>query len=145
VATLRLKPLGRAIRAAMESQMQNFHCPDKVNFQDRMTIHNHEFMTYRTSESHSVIFFNTAAGANSLVPGIIYTIFRIMQDSTEHIFLAIQCYLVPPTSLLNPFTHYPDFGASLWSSEIQKKVTIVPGNHDIYHAIYCDWDHKIKG
>jgi hypothetical protein len=128
----------------MESQMQNFHCPDKVNFQDRVTIRNHEFTTYRTSESHGVIFFNTAAGANSLVPGIIRAIFQITQDSAEHIFLAVQCYLAPPTSLPNPFTRYPDFGASLWSSEIQKEVTIVPGNRDIYHAIYRDWDHKIK-
>jgi len=31
----------------------------------------------------------------------------------------------------------------VWSSETQKEITIVPGNRDIYHAIYWDWDYKI--
>jgi len=26
---------------------------------------------------------------------------------------------------------------------MQKEITIVPGNRDIYHAIYQDWDYKI--
>ena len=109
-----------------------------------MTIHNHEFTTYRTLESLGVIFFKAPAGTNSLVPGMIRAIFLITQDSAEHIFLAVHRYHTPLTSLPNPFTHYPDFGANLWSSEIQKEITIVPGNCDIYHAIYRDWDHKIK-
>jgi hypothetical protein len=143
-ATSRLKPLDRAIQAAMESQMENFHCPDEVYFQDRVTIHNHEFTTYRTSESLGVIFFKAAAGANSLVPGMIRAIFLTTQDSAEHIFLAVHRYLAHPTSLPNPFARYPDFGASLWSSAIQEEITIVPGSRDIYHAIYRDWDHGIK-
>jgi hypothetical protein len=67
----------------------------------------------------------------------------VTQGSTEHVFLAIHRYLTPPTSLLNPFACYPDFGASLWSSETQKEITIVLGNCNIYHAIYWDWDYKI--
>jgi hypothetical protein len=55
----RLMPLDDVVQAAMkkcESDLQcelgNFHCPDEVNFQDRVTIHDHEFTTYCTSESH---------------------------------------------------------------------------------------------
>ncbi len=41
----------------LQHELGNFHCPDEVTFQDRVTIRNHEFTTYRTSESHSVVFF----------------------------------------------------------------------------------------
>jgi len=74
---------------------------------------------------------------------MVRAIFLVTQDSTEHIFLAVHHYLAPPRSLPDPFAQYPDFGVSLWLSETQKEVTIVPGNRDIYHAIYCDWDYKI--
>lgn len=149
--TPRLKPLDKAIRAAMmkesdndlRHELGNFHCPERVKFQDRVTIRDYEFTTYRTSESHGVVFFQAAAGSNSLVPGIVRAIFLVTQDSTEHIFLAIHRYFAAPRSLPNPFARYPDFGASLWSSETEKEITIVPGNRDIYHAIYRNWDYKI--
>jgi len=127
----------------LQRKLGNFHCPDEVTFQDRVTIRNHEFMTYHTSESHGVVFFRDTVGVNSLVPGKVCEIFLVTQGSADHIFLAVHHYLTPPTSLPNPFTHYPDFGASLWSSETQKEITIVLGNCDIYHAIYWDWDYKI--
>jgi len=95
------------------------------------------------SESHGIVFFQDTVGVNSLVLGKVHEIFLVTQGSAEHVFLAVHHYLTPPTSLLNPFACYPDFGASLWSSEMQKEITIVPGNHDIYHAIYWDWDYKI--
>ncbi len=127
----------------LQRKLGNFHCPDEVTFQDRVTIRNHEFMTYHTSESHGVVFFRDTVSVNSLVPGKVREIFLVTQGSADHIFLAVHHYLTPPTSLPNPFTHYPDFGASLWSSETQKEITIVLGNCDIYHAIYWDWDYKI--
>lgn len=149
-AASKLKPLDEGIQAAMkrsESDLQgelgNFRCPERVIFQDRVTICGYEFMTYRTSESHGVIFFQEEAGSNSLVPGMVRAIFLVTQDSTEYIFLAIHRYLAPPKSLPNPFLRYPDFGASLWSSEITKDITIVPGSREIYHAIYRDWKPKI--
>jgi hypothetical protein len=141
----RLKPLDDVVRAAMkkcESDLQcelgNFHCPDEVNFQDRVTIRDHEFTSYRTSESHGVVFFRDTVGVDSLVPGKVRVIFLVTQGSAEHVFPAVHHYLTPPTSLPNPFARYPDFGASLWSSDTQKEITIVPGNRDIYHAIYRD-------
>ena len=127
----------------LQRKLGNFHCLDKVTFQDRVTICNHEFTTYHMSESHGVVFFRDTVGVNSLVLGKVWEIFLVTQGSTEHVFLAVHHYLTPPTSLLNPFACYPDFGASLWSSEMQKEITIVPGNRDIYHAIYWDWDYKI--
>jgi len=111
--------------------------------EDRVTIHDHEFMTYRTLESHGIVFFWDTVGVDSLVLGKVHIIFLVTQGSAEHVFLAIHCYLTPLTSLLNPFACYPDFGASLWSSDTQKEITIVLGNRDIYHAIYWDWDYKI--
>lgn len=127
-------------KSNLQCELGNFQ--DGVNFQDRVTIYGREFTTYRTSKRHGVIFFQDTGSANSLVPGIVRAIFLI-QDSEEKLFLAVHRYLAPPTSLPNPFARYPDFGANLWSSETQKEVTIVPGNRDIYHAIYRDWDHQI--
>lgn len=146
----KLKPLDEAIRAAMKEaesdlrrELGDFHCPEQVNFLDRVTIRDHEFTTYRTSESHGVVFFQAVAGSTSLVPGIVRAIFQVTRGSAEQIFLVIHRYLAPPRSLPNPLVRYPDFGASLWSSETQKEITVVPGNRDIYHAIYRDWDHKV--
>jgi hypothetical protein len=145
-----LKPLEEAIQAAMRKnekelhrELGSFRCPEQANFQDRVTIHDHEFTTYRTSESQGVVFFQEASDTCALVPGLVRSIFLVTQDNTTHTFLAIHRYLTPKTSLPNPFARYPDFGASLWSSETQKEVTIVPGNRRIYHAIYRDWGYKI--
>ncbi len=148
--TSRLKPLDETICVAMKKnegdlrrELGKSYCVEEADFQDRVTIGGHEFATYRTSESHGVIFFQVAAGSSFLAPGIIRAIFLVRQDSEEQIFLAVHRYLTLPTSLPNPFTRYPDFGASLWSSETCKEITIVPGNRDIYHAIYRRWDYKI--
>lgn len=145
-----LKPLDEAIRAAMEKsekelqhELGSFHCPEQADFQNRITIRDHEFTTYRTSESHGVLFFQEASEACALVPGMVRAILLVTQDSTTHVFFAVHRYLAPRTTLPNPFASYPDFGASLWSSETQKEVTIVPGSRRIYHAIYRDWDYKI--
>src|SRR6266702_1437614 len=147
---VKLKPLDEAVQAAMkrsEKDLQRelgfFHCPEKADFQDRVTINNHEFTTYRTSESHGVIFFQDAGDSLALVPGIVRAIFQVIQDNTTYIFLAVNRYLTPMTSLPDPLARYPEFGASLWSSEMQKEVTIVPGSQKIYHAIYRDWDYRI--
>jgi hypothetical protein len=74
---------------------------------------------------------------------MVRSIFLVTQNGTEHIFLAIHRYLEPPSSLPNPFLRYPDFGASLWSLETEKEITIVPGSREIYHAVYRDWEYKI--
>lgn len=150
VHTSKSKPLDEAVQAAMKKSEKQLHrelgsfcCPEQAVFHDRVTIRDHKFTTYRTSENHGVIFFQEASDTCDLVPGMVRAIFQVTQDSTTHTFLAIHRYLTPKTSLPNPFACYPDFGASLWSSETQKEVTIVPGNRRIYHAIYRDWDYKI--
>jgi hypothetical protein len=113
-------PLDEAIQAAMKKsekdlqrELGNFHCPEEGKFQDRVTIRDHEFATYHTSENHGVIFFQDAAGSDSLVPGIISSICLVTQDSEERIFLAVHHYLTPPASLPGPLAAYPDFSASL--------------------------------
>ena len=127
----------------LQHKLGFFHCPEQANFQDKVTINQHEFTTYRASESHDVIFFQEAGNTSALVLGIVCVIFLVKQDNVTHIFLAVHCYLMPTTLLPNPFARYPEFGASLWSSETQKKVTIVPGSRKICHAIYRNWDYKI--
>ena len=148
--TSRPKPLDETIRIAMKkserdlwNELGRSYCLEEADFQNRVTIQGHEFATYCMSESYGVIFFQDTAGSNSLALGIICAIFLVRQDGEEQIFLAVHHYLMPPVSLPNPFTCYSDFGAGLWSSEMRKEVTIVPGNRDIYHAIHRSWDHKI--
>lgn len=120
-----------------------FHCPEVADFQDRITIRDHEFTTYRTSKSHGVLFFQETSHASSLVPGMVHAIFQVTQNCTAYTFLAIHRYLAPASSLPNPFARYPDFGANIWLSEMQREVTIVPVKRRIYHAIYRDWDYKL--
>lgn len=144
------KSLDRDIRAAMEKSEKDleqelgaFHCPEVADFQDRITIRDHEFTTYRTSESHGVIFFQEASHASSLVPGMVRAIFQVTQNRTAYTFLAIHRYLAPGASRPNPFARYPDFGASIWSSETQREVTIVPVKRSMHHAIYREWEHNL--
>ena len=111
---------------SLEWELGSFSCPEVADFQDRITIRDHEFTTYRTSESHGVIFFQEASHDSSLVPGMVRAIFQVTQDRTAYTFLAIHRYLAPEASLPNPFTRYPDFGASIWLSEMQREVTIIP-------------------
>jgi hypothetical protein len=130
----------------LEQELGSFHCPKLADFQDRITIRDHEFTTYRMSRSLGVLFFQEAshaAHASSLVPGMVRAIFQVTQDHTTHTFLAIHRYLAPGASLPDPFACYPDFGASIWSSETQSEVTIVSVKRKFYHAIYRDWDDKL--
>ena len=127
----------------LQRELGVFHHPEQADFQDRVTVNKHEFTTYRTSESHGVIFFQEAGSVSTLVPGIVRAIFLVRYDSATHIFLAVHRYLTPTPSLPNPFASYPEFGASLWSSETQKEVTIVPGSRKICHAIYRDWGYEM--
>ena len=150
MAITKSKPLDDAIQAVIKKSKKDlqhelgfFHHPEQADFQDRVTINQHEFTTYCTSESHGIIFFQEAGGVSALVPGIVCTIFLVRHDNATQIFLAVHRYLTPTTSLPNPFARYPEFGASLWSSETQKEVMIVPGSQKICHAIYRDWDYKI--
>jgi hypothetical protein len=146
----KLRPLDEAVLTAMKNcerdlqhELGYFRCPEQADFQDRVTINGYEFSTYRSCQSHGVIFFQDAGDASALVPGTIRAIFLVTQDGTTHTFLAVHRHLALPTSLSNPFARYPDFGANLWSADIQEEVTIVPGSRRIYHAIYREWEYKI--
>src|SRR5260221_505447 len=73
--TSRSKPLDETIRAAMKKSERDLQRDlgksyrlEEADFLDRVTICGHEFATYRTSESHGVIFFQVAVGSNSLAP-----------------------------------------------------------------------------
>jgi hypothetical protein len=150
ISKLNLKPLDSDIQAVMEKskmdleqKLGTFHCSEVAEFQDRITIHDHKFMTYRTFKSHGVLFFQEASHVSSLVPGKVRAIFQVTQKGRAYTFLTVHRYLAPRASLPNPFAHYPDFGASIWSSETQKEVTIVPVKRRMYHAIYRDWDYKL--
>lgn len=127
----------------LEQELGTFRCPEVADFQDKITIRDQVFTTYRTSESHGVLFFQEASHASSLVPGMVRAIFQVTQGHTAYTFLAIHRYLAPEASLPNPFTRYPDFGASIWSSETQKEVTIVPVKRSMHHAIYREWEHNL--
>lgn len=133
----------KELELELELELGSFHCPEVADFQDRITIRDHEFTTYRTSESHGVLFFQETSQASSLVPGLVRAIFQVTQGRTAYTFLAIHRYLAPGASLPDPFARYPDFGASIWSSETQREVTIVPVKRRIYHAIYRPWDYKL--
>ena len=69
----------------LQHKLGFFHCPEQANFQDKVTINQHEFTTYRASESHDVIFFQEAGNTSALVLGIVCVIFLVKQDNVTHI------------------------------------------------------------
>ena len=91
---------------------------------------------------NSIIFYQSDHCGN-LQPGIIREIFTIhSQDGLSHwTFLAVHPYLSHTHLIDNQlFTQWTDFGASLYSTEHDPYIHIVPTSRRIFHAIQRRWN-----
>ena len=78
-------------------------------------------------------------GCEDLLPKVIAGITSI-EDSDQEIFvLSIQHRKPAPASVINPFAHYPDFGAQLWSSEFEDKIMCILATQSICYSKSHIW------
>jgi hypothetical protein len=77
----------------------------------------------------------------SPVPGVIESIFSIGGDGKEVFVLCVQLRK-PVERINNPFSHFLDFGAKFWSTELGSIVHI-PATQPLYHSQSCLWVKEI--
>jgi hypothetical protein len=77
--------------------------------------------------------------SNTLVPGVIRLIFA-SESLPGETFLAIHRYLpLSGNAIHDPFLPYIDFGASIWSNDLDDEVDVVPTTQTIYHGCQREW------
>ena len=79
------------------------------------------------------VFFEPLHSSN-LIPGTITGIFSIKDGMDEVFVLSVYPRKPAPRGTMNPFTRYPDFGAELWSTELEDKMLCIPTTQPIYHS-----------
>jgi hypothetical protein len=120
----------------------------KASVQKRITHRGLQYSSYDNTRRDSIIFFQPKPGC-SLVPGTIRKIFSIpLRDPgnavlTQSHFLAVHRYESIPDNIEDPFHRYPDFGASLWSENINKQVEIIDLSRKFCHGICRNWQQGI--
>jgi hypothetical protein len=66
-----------------------------------------------------------------------------IEDGDQDVFvLSIQPKKPAPACIINPFAHYPDFSAQLWSTEFEEEIVCIPATQPICHSKSCTW---VKG
>ena len=66
------------------------------------------------------------------MPGVIDSIFSI-GDNGKDVFVLCIRPRKPVGRIDNPFSHFPDFGAEFWSTELND-VMHIPVTHLLYHS-----------
>ena len=105
------------------------HAQD-VNFRsaqkhERVNIGGRLFTTKNQSRQNAEVFFKPL-DREDLLPGVIAGIASIEDGNQEIFVLSIQPRKPAPPCTANPFAHYPDFGAQLWSTEFEDEIMSIP-------------------
>ena len=112
--------------------------PRKAQQHKRIIIGGRVFTTKNQSRRNAEVFFQAANG-DRLVPGVISGIVSI-EDGDEEVFvLSIHPRKEVTGYVANPFVRYPDFGAELWSIELEKDMIYIPAVRPIYHSESRPW------
>jgi hypothetical protein len=98
------------------------------------------FATNRQLLWNAEVFFRPSED-ESLVPGVIYSIFSIGGDG-EDVFILCVRLRKPIGTIDNPFSRFPDFGAEFWSTELGSTVHI-PATQPLYHSQSRLWAEGI--
>ena len=105
---------------------------------EQVTIGGRLFATKNRSCRSAEIFFKPL-DCEDLVPGVIAGITSIEEGDQDVFVLSIQPRKPAPTSIMNPFARYPDFGAQLWSTEFEEKIICIPATQPICHSESRMW------
>ncbi|THH06094.1 hypothetical protein EW146_g9718 [Bondarzewia mesenterica] len=137
----------KASENILRTELKNWILPKKCFPLDRCVIHGIRYAASYAMEHDSIVFFQPYGG-HELVPGTIRKIFSVQcyqpsrDTHVEYVLLVIHRYLPLPPGAGDPFKLYPDFGASLWSSEHVKQPDVIPCTRNIYHGIRRKWDSR---
>jgi hypothetical protein len=118
------------ISAGLRAEIPEWIMPKKVFFHDRWTIGGRQFATFRALRKDSIVFFELEVGGE-MVPGVIRDIFSVhcrTKDDDEYVeipFLAIHAYHRSKV-IDDPFRSFPDFGASIWSANLEDRPVVIP-------------------
>ena len=105
---------------------------------ERVDIGGKLFATKHQSRHNAEVFFKPLDGED-LLPGVITGIVSIEDGDQEVFVLSIQPRKPAPAYVKNPFAHYPDFGAQLWSTEFQEETLCIPATQPICHSESRTW------
>jgi hypothetical protein len=110
-----------------------------------ITVRGLEYAIHSASTAASHVFF-LPDGSNLEVPGVIESIVTIPTrldrgKFTMRSFFAVRPYPSLLPSQPDPFSDYPDFGASLWPKGWEsQKLQIISIERPIHHLMRRDWD-----
>jgi hypothetical protein len=104
----------------------------------RVTIGGRIFAKGNENLSEAEVFFEPLC-SNNLIPGTIVGIFSVQDGEDEVFVLSIYPRKPVPSGTANPFTRYPDFGAELWSTELEDRMVCIPTTQPIYHSQRRQW------
>jgi hypothetical protein len=109
-----------------------------VHVYPRWYIEGLQFATRDATQRDSIVFYKRMR-SDTLIPGVIRLIFSSSSLPGET-FLAIHRYLpLSGNNTHDPFLMYVDFGASIWSNELDDEVDVVPTTQKIYHTCQREW------
>ena len=105
----------------------------------RYSIRGNVFAPKHATMRNSTIFYQPR-DATTLVPAVIRQIFS-PSSNAELVFLAIHRYSPArwQANERDPFADFPDFGASIWATEVQDQVEIIQPAQRIYATDLRKW------
>jgi hypothetical protein len=104
----------------------------------RVAIGGRTFATKDQSSRDSEIYFKALEG-DSPVAGIIASIFSVVDGEREVFVLLVYPRKPAPAHAVNPFARYPDFGAEVWSDELEARPICIPTTRRMYHVQLRPW------
>ena len=140
---LHRKVYDEAFRIAFEKLSRKLPYIQDDNFRSaqkhqRVAIGGRLFETKNRSRRNAEVLFKPL-DCEDLLPGVIAGIVSIEDDDEEIFVLTIQPRKPAPTSVVNPFARYPDFGAQLWSTEFEEEIVCIPATQPICHSESRAW------
>lgn len=116
--------------------------PRPIRVHKRVIIGGRTFASHTQAVRDTEFFFKPLNG-EQLVPGVITGITSLSDDGAEVFVLSILCRKRAPSGTPNPFLRYPDFGAELWSAELEKTMVRIPTTQPIYHSQSRLWAQDV--
>ena len=143
----------------LREAIPGWEMPDKVMKFKSCTINEVRFETRVVSERNSLVFFSPLQALTSdsglvPVPGRIMDIFSPYQcqaddDAKDNpkfeglVFFAIRRYKLVNKEVFNPFTEWINFGADLWSDQLEDQLHIIPHTDMLFHGICRQWEKGV--
>lgn len=91
-----------------------------------------------TANKRDSFVYYSDARTSGLVPAVIRQIFTVSStDQSNGTFLAVQKFL--PKTIPDPFDRYPEFGARLWSIDLDPSIFVICATQKICHGIQRKW------